>query len=851
MKILRVLLWCLALVIALVAILAAVAFSPTVQTWVAQMALAKRPDLQGSLGSLSAGFRKVEVYDLRLKVNGAALKVPTFTAELPLVSAVRDRRLSVRRLVAKGWTFDLSQSPGPGGAEGPVGPAAVVKGEPGTQAVSAQDAVRLFLGALGRWALPCDLSLDGADLEGDVLVAASADKAPIRVHVIVKGGGMAAGHESAFTVDASSEVLDSEPAVITLVGHGRLVVAMKTPRTISRIEVKADLSAEGGPFPNGVALTADVAVAFGAGGETYSLDVSRGDRLLATVVARLPEAATRFAGTWKLDLQDSDVALFGPGRPLPIFTAAGNGEFDADLAFATVHALGRLKAAVKRLEVVAPYLGRLGAANLDAGFDVVQSGKSLRVDRLSVTLTGAGPAAVVQALQPFEVDATTGGLKPVKPADDWMNVAIRGVPLDWLSGFTRGFALSGGGAAGEIIVRAAEGRFALRSKAPLIATGVDVKRAGRTVGRRLDLSFPLLVDYGLQGWQIQAAPLKVGSGGCPLAEFNVKASRPAGPDQPVAIAGTWNVDLQAPALKEAIPDLGGIGGRSASGDFSATAGSSTTADGKLTVVGRDEHRSLTASMHASVDEDGRISFLAPVKVAFGPGVSDVSVEGTLIRDGAKTYVYVKLNGKEVVLEHLRLLTGAVAAIGGWSPSAVAGLEAPAGVRDRIPFWRDWAGRVTVAIDRLKAGDRILEDLGGSIEADEHSIRLEEGRGALAGHRLANVQGALAFDAQAEFPYSAKATTSIDPFEMGDFFPAARPEGSPFIEGKFSGTGTLTGSGINLADLVNRTQEEVRLASTAGIVRVLKTDVDEALPPDTESSTADTLGRIGKARINPF
>jgi hypothetical protein len=453
---------------------------------------------------------------------------------------------------------------------------------------------------------------------------------------------------------------------------------------------------------------------------------------------------------------------------------------------------------------------------------------------------------VVQALQPFEVDETTGGLKPVKPADDWMNVAIRGVPLDWLSGFTRGFALSGGGAAGEIIVRAAEGRFALRSKAPLTATGVAVKRAGRTVGRGLDLSFPLLVDYGLQGWQIQAAPLKVGSGGCPLAEFNVKASRPAGPDQPVAIAGTWNADLQAPALKEAIPDLGGIGGRSASGDFSATVGPSTTVDGKLTVVGRDEHRSLTASMHASVDEDGRISFLAPVKVAFGPGVSDVSVEGTLIRDGAKTYVYVKLNGKEVVLEHLRLLKGAVAAVGGWAPGAVAGLEAPAGVRDRIPFWRDWAGRVTVAVDRLKAGDRILENLGGSLEADEHSIRLEEGRGALAGHRLANVQGALAFDAQAEFPYRAKATASIDPFEMGDFFPAARPEGSPFIEGKFSGTGTLTGSGINLADLVNRTQEEVRLASTAGIVRVLKTDVDEVLPLDTESSTADALGRIGSA-----
>jgi hypothetical protein len=88
--------------------------------------------------------------------------------------------------------------------------------------------------------------------------------------------------------------------------------------------------------------------------------------------------------------------------------------------------------------------------------------------------------------------------------------------------------------------------------------------------------------------------------------------------------------------------------------------------------------------------------------------------------------------------------------------------------------------------------------------------------------------------------------SLSPIEAADFFPAPHPEGSPLIEGRFSVAGTLVGNGINLTDLANRTQEEVRLASTAGIVRVLKTDVDEAIPPDTESPATDTLDRLGSA-----
>ncbi len=847
MKFLRLLLNCLVLVIALVALFAAVAFAPVVQTWIAQSVLARQPALQGTLGSFWAGFGKIDVAELQLKIDGADLKVPSLKAELPLAAALLDRRFLVRRLVAIGWTLDLRQARAKkawGPAESAPAEAEGQGAPPPAKSVSAQDVARLLCGTLSRWALPCDVSLDGVDLEGDVLVAPAAGSEPVRVHVIVKGGGMAVGREGTFAIDASGDFIDAGASMVALAGHGQIAVAMKSPRTFHRLEVKADLSTKGGLVPEGLTFSADVAADLDAREETFSLELNRGSQHLATVVARVPEGASQLAGTWKLDVQDSDVALFAPNRPLPRFTATGDGRFDCDLALAQVHALGRLGGSISHLGVLAPSLERLGAVTLDADFDAIRTGQSVRVDRLDTSLAGAGAAAVVRSLQSFDINEHTGELKPLDPVGDWADVSLRGFPLAWLTDSTSGFALSGGDAAGAFVVRAATGGFALRSKAPVIAAGVSVQRADKTIGRNLDLSLSVLAEYGSAGWQIQAAPLVINSGGRRVATFDGKASQPAEPDQPVAIAGTWNADVQALASGAVVPDLSWIQGRSASGDFSAKVGGSTELDGKLSVIGRDEHHAITASLHAEVDETGRISFLAPVKIALGPTASDLSVEGTSIRDEAGTRLYVKLTGKEVVLEQLRLVAATLAEAGGATAAATAGPETPARVRDRIPFWGDWTGNIAVAFVRLKAGEMAFDDVGGAFQLGHGSIRLEGGHGGLTGQRFTNVEGSIAFDAAAEFPYSLKVTASLDRVDAAPLFPVPKSGGEPPIEGLFTIAGTVTGNGINLDDLAGRTQEEFRLTSSAGIVRVLKTDVDEAFPPEKASSVSDTLGRMG-------
>src|SRR5258708_6571703 len=86
------------------------AFNSGFQTWVVRRALASRPELAATLGSLSAGLGRVEIKNLHLTSHGAALTMPALEVELPLIAAGLSKKVTVTRLVAKGWTLDLTKA---------------------------------------------------------------------------------------------------------------------------------------------------------------------------------------------------------------------------------------------------------------------------------------------------------------------------------------------------------------------------------------------------------------------------------------------------------------------------------------------------------------------------------------------------------------------------------------------------------------------------------------------------------------------------------------------------------------------------------------------------------------------
>ncbi len=872
MKILRILLRSLIVACALVVLLAVIELFPNAQTWTVDLFFAARPQLKGSLDELAAGFGRVEIYNLKLTAGGAAITLPRLRASLPVTRALLTRNLRIRSLVAKGWTIDFTHgadavpanspaegqaTPAPSAPPGspPVPPAppapapsvAVPPESPARiEAAVAGAAARVIHQVLHRWDLPCAGTLDGVDLEGDVLTLPSPGAPPIRVHVVITGGGLAPGHDGTFKVAVSTDVVNSQDQDTYLNANGDVRVGLIPPRTVGRTDFRGDLSAAGGPFPNRFTVATDIAVVRHAGGATISVSLQRTAGDQAAVTARYAADGRRFEGTWKLALQDSDLAPFLPNATLPPFAARGAGRFDADAALADIRAVGRLEGRVGALGVYWPALERLGTVTVAADFEATQSGVSLRLTRLDATIGGTGPTARVRMLQPFTFDEAGLKLVPSAPANEWANVSIRGFPTGWLPALPGGFALSGGTGVGDVVVRGYEGGFALHTQTPLRIAGVDLTRSGRVFGRHLDLALSLSARHGPKGWHLESNPLTIASGGDRLADLTLNVTRPAAADAPTALAGTWKADLAAPSLVAAIPDFRGLGGRSAAGSFSATlAPASAKFDAKLTAVGRDSHRSLSAGIQGTSDLNGRVDFKAPLQIATGPQHSDFSMQGTLIHDDSGRHLYLKLKGKDAVLAHLRLLGGAAEALEG-VPLPFA-IKAPrTGRRDQTPFWGRWNGRVLMEFDRMQAGDLTFSNVAAALQIDPHTIHLSEGRGALAGRSLEQVSGSLAFDPKAAEPYRLSAAAKFAPFEVGSFFPSVEPTRSPLLEGRFTVAADVSGRGADLAELIQRTRVEAKLSSDAGIVRLFRTNVDEAIPEETTSAATDTAERLGYA-----
>jgi hypothetical protein len=845
-KLLRRLLACLVVVLVLASMVFLAALIPAVQTWAAQAALAARPGLHATVGTLWVGFGFVDVTDLRLEPGGAVLKVPSLEARLPFYAAATGRRLYIRSLVAKGWTLDLSHLPAAGdpaapGAPGPPGAAAAAPLYQ-AQAEAAQKAIRALVAALHAWRLPCDVTLDGIELEGDVILAPSPDGSPVSAHLAIAGGGVAPGHMGDFQV--SAEVHNTQLPVSPLSVQGDLFLTMDTPRTLSRIGIKTDLTSDASMRHGESALSVAFAASRGATGDAVSVDLARGDRAVANLVIRIGAGAPQYAGTWKVDLRDSEIAPLAPDQSLPSLAISGTGDFDADDAFGRIRAAGHLNVAAAHLGALEPRLDRLGAVTLDGSFEAIRSGDTIRVARLAASVAGSGPVAVVRILQPFELDARSRSVRPADPKGDWIDVSIRDLPLAWLPFLADRLTLTGGSATGEFLLRAADGGIALRAKAPLAAANVSVLGAGRVLGQGLDLTLPLAADWNPKGWRWQLSPAVVTHAGHPVATIDIQGSRAASGDQPVAVTAKWSADLDALSATLASSAPPWMAGHSTTGEVTAKVASSTELDGKISVEGHDPGHSVAISGHADLEDDGGVSFEGPVTITTGPNSSQVAVKATWNGDMLGGGIDLSLSSDSVDLDHLRLLAAPLSTLAGVRlPGAP---EAPGGAaKDATPFWGNWNGHIDASFGKLTAGTAEFNGAGGALYIKSGSIRLVGGHWMLPHTNMAKLDGTLTFDPRSASPYTLTGAANLNEVDVAPLFPGSGPDKVPGLEGRFSVAGTVAGSGASLGELIANTREEFHLSSTNGILRLLATSVADSIP-EASTPVTDTLNSVGSA-----
>lgn len=817
----------LRLLVALLAVFALagfIALTPPFQSWLLRRAVSSHRGAKIEFNSFWAGFGHAAADDLRIEGPGWVFTTPSLEAKLPLLNALRGKKLALRGVVAKGWVLDLSGPPdSPGSA--------------GLDSVTPAKLVAILRGALTQAEVPWDFSIDDVDLEGDVLLPRAGPEKTLRVHVSGRGGGMGAGKTGSFPVQAEAAFLDGKGQPVFLTFRGDVSATMDTPRRFQRVAATGQLAIKGGALREPLAASIDVSGARENAGEVYAVAISREQRRLAELTLRA-DAKAKAAGEWKLDVADDDRAWVGAvvGARMPSLT--GDGEWKADSAFQQIQLSGSVHGPAAQFAEWIPAIDLLEASTAQALFDATLTGKTVQVERLEIAFATTEPVATVKSAQPFSIDASSGAVSVSDRSREWLNVSIGALPLSRFPSLL-GLRLVGTAGSGAVAVRVAEdGRWLVKSTTPLTASLVSLQRDDTAWVSDADLALSLSAEYTEHRWTWQCAPIELRREGQPILSLETKGASPESERAPKVVSVRWNADLAALTHGGVRPRMDSSTAFRSSGEAVLRLGDALRCEGSVTLTGPEKTDLLSAKLEISSDARRGITIHGPIKAQWASRVSDLTFDGALTpaaRSGVEASL--SLSGAALDLEHLRLLLG-LFHDGDDAPS-----RSPE-TKDTEPFWSKALGHVTYAFDRVKIGSTEVKDARGALNLEPKAIRLTYGQYSPSGDAMVPLRGELTFLANEQKPYRLKIEFEPRVVDAGPFFgkPPAGQD-APF-EGRVSIKTSIGGTGRTLEDLERQSAQEFEITGKNGIVRLLKTSVDVTQPESSKS--ADRAAAVGSA-----
>jgi hypothetical protein len=858
MKFVRPLLLGLGVLAILLAVSVAVAFTSAFQTWAARRALAARPDLTGTVESVSAGLKRVEVRNVRIERNGAVLTLPSATAELPLIDAGLNEKVAIQRLVAKGWVLDLTRA-APPASKPAVKTVSRREFSLLSSAIAAEPVApvtmtaAVFQGIFPRLQLPVDLSVDAVELEGEIILPPMQGQPSAHVKVVVTGGGLGAGRQGSFTYELAA---NSGAGVAPISAHGlrgAITATMDTPRSFTRLATKAEASVSGTQFPRGVKLNVEAVAAREAAKENYALILADGDKQIATLQAGFPlernprAKAGNLEGTWKLNLRNSDLTPFLLGVALPVFEIVGDGGFATDVALAEARTSGKIDATANQLGNFRPELASVGSVRLTAEFGLARRGDVIRVEQLTADLAAGKPVGSVRALQPFEFNPKTRELA-ANPTQDLFALVLQGVPLTWAQPWLEGFTVTGGDLRGEFVASAGNEGLVLRPKSPLAVDQLSVRQGDRPLLERVDLALTASADYAPQGWQAVISSLTAKSGAAPIVTMEAKVGQLAGADRPIKATGKLSVNLPAALAQPAATGALRLANGTATLDFSTSLGAKQELQAQLALsdLGIDPRISpeklpgLTTELRADREASGKITLNLPVVVERGGRRSDLNITGSVAPDKTGYVVDAHLTSEQLVLDDLKAF---VAPLFPATNDAASEKNPP---RDTAPPWEGISGQLTLALKKVVYSPEFqVADVGGTLRIEAGSVKVVNLRAGTGGEGEIKLSGGVLFNSKVMEPYSLQAQLDLENFESVPLFRALDPGKPATVEGRFNVASRLNGTGANLAVLVAQTKGDFQLVSKSGIFRGLRSDTAEAIKaaPSTLSGIVTGIGSL--------
>lgn len=827
MKPLRLLLIGLAAVVLLLVIVVGLALTPGVQTWAAHKFAPATPDLTVSIGRVNAGLHRTHLEDVRVVQSGLLLTLPSADVEVGVLDAAGGK-VQVKRLVAKGWVLDLTAPAVPGAT-----PAAA---KPATSAKTAFD------GILKQIHLPVDLVVDGVDLAGEVILPAGR-----RAQVAITGGGLSAGSDGKFMLNADLKSPDSSVLAV----RGTITARMDTPRTFERFGFAATASATGPQLSQSAKLDLALNAARDAQGEAYTAKVTSGSHEILHADVKLPQGAAPLAGSWTLDLTSADAAPLALGRPLPDLVAKGQGTFEADRTFSQIKATGSLDASLDKLSVVKPEFAALGRLAFTAGFDVAKQNDIVRLTKLDARVTGAQPVASVTALQAVEFNVSTGALTAADPAAELLRITLDGLPLAWAKPFLGDLVLTGEDVRGTFAASARDGGFALRPVAPITLTHVSVAKAGQPLVNAVDLSLAAQADYTPKGWTAEVTDFSGRSAGAILFALTAKAAQPADAQQPLTASGTYEADLSALAAQPVAAKSLALKQGSVRGDFTATSAAAKQVNVTLLLAGLVTADSKTlpsvaVQARADINAAGRIDINAPIVITQVGRRSDLTFNAVVTPAAKETNIKAQLTGETLNLPDLMAFSGispkASVPATPETPPAPPVPTAPAPV-PTAPLWAGVTGELKLAFKTLVYSKDIqVTDVGGVIAITPSAITLENLAAALKTGGNLKAGGGLTFDTANAQPYALKADVVLTDVEPAPILRALSPGKPSPVEGKFDLTTQLSGRAVNPAGFSDSAVGDIHLTSKGGTFKALSVKTSAAVENAGKAATiANAIG----------
>ena len=912
MKLLRLITLIGAVVLVLIVAAVAALFLPSVQTRIARSVLARPGAVTGQVDSLHAGLKTTEWSNLQLRGDGWTLLMPSAMAEVPIVGAIR-KDVHVHSFIAHGWVLDLSAAH--------VSPAQVSRNTaagwrwhrlPQATILFAQVAstaatpttptpAEIFRGVFPMLDLPVDLAVDQVDLEGEIVFRSQTGGPVERIHVTMTGGGLRAGQSGQFVATGETSVNMPSVPLSSVRARVNLQARLATPRRFDLLQLDGHLTAENAKAP-GPRLFLQAAINRVADHEAYIFSVRAGDDAnapeLVQAQASFPNAQNRVSGNWKADTADTQFTPFLLGVTLPSFSLKGAGTFDADSAFQEVHATGNFNGQMGRWEVIDPSLARLGPLQLRGNFDVLQNGKTVRIEQLAVEVFNPNPIFSLTALQGIEFDGETGEVRVADPRKDLVKASLVALPMAWVQPYLANVQLTGGPLHGEIIARAREGGLQVRSTEPLVCADLNLRGPDQIWLEHVDAVMSLNGSYSPEGWQADVSSLELRSGGHAWLTADAKMGQSSEAASRLKSTGHYQVDLIGASRQPALAQLKIFKSGAAEGDFSAVLGTlhQFAANIELRSLAIDGIApplpSASLLVRADVQPNGNVKLQVPFQVQHGMQHSDGQLSADVHPEG-KDYVFdaqftsdlvsiddlmgiaaafnaatanqtvgvnsAKPSGSPVVTAPARVPASAPVSAAAPTRAGANRLNAPiayshgptnvstaaaANLSAALPLWTGYRGKLLLGLKRvtdISAGFE-ANDVAGRIQIEPTGITFDHLTATLGNNGNALLVADLAFDSKGEGSYNLSGELDLNRVNPAPYLKAVSGGQKPTVEGIFDLAAKFNGEAATLDQLGDQLSEDVKLTSRSGKFRGFAVS-SKTVDVDKLQRTASTVGAI--------